>query len=67
MKFQPLVEPIIRAIFRCGGKVDLTSKGQNIHWQNQRVVKIVYCNVYDLFLCPKRVSNIRRECFESKT
>ena len=39
-------------------------KGQNIHWQSKKVVKILCYNVYDLFLCPKSVSNTRRHCFE---
>ena len=42
----------------------MTSKGQNIQRQSQKVVEIVYYNVHDLFMCPKSVSNTRSDSFE---
>ena len=61
MKFPLLVEHILRVIFRCEGKLDLTSddlqrsltsKGQNIHWQSQKVVKTIYTMSMICFCVP---------------
>ena len=58
MKLPPILVHILGFILRCGGKLDLTpgdlqrsltSKGQNIQLQNQKVMKIVYYTIYMIF------------------